>query len=370
MIRSILTVATACAAAAGTTGTLVQPTNITIFHVNPHTYGAAPINMDIADINGDAFFDLRSVVQPLECRDPNGHYSPSDCTNPEVTAKDLVITKLVLEIDPYYGEYAFCNVCVNGSAGISGQCDKDGEYVCKCGHSPGPSPGSYGYECWAGHCWPSRHGSQNQSACASTCKKSENELVEKPAGVLAYERAMQQPGPSSSCNASVGRMNISSFFGARGCRQGSPAYECWRDNVAQKTGGTWYSTKGEGLCAQGQRPGIDNCTWRVAEVVKVVNKTCSDNSIYTAVEAYDSSSAGNNCYQQTRCPIGAHRNSTSDCWIDCFYKALLGPDSGKPGGAVAGLPIADLLAAWAKPFSSSVPADGGCAPLDYTMFKK
>ena len=49
---------------------------------------------------------------------------------------------------------------------------------------------------------------------------------------------------------------------------------------------------------------------------------------------------------------------------------LAGPDSGKPGGAVAGLPIADLLAAWAKPFSSSVPADGGCAPLDYTMFKK
>ena len=130
-------------------GALAQTTNITIFHVNPDVYGSAPINMDIADIRGDAFFDLRSVLSPMECRDPNAR--SSDCSNPEVTARDLVITKLVLEIDPYYGEYAFCNVCVNGSAGISGHCDVEGAYVCKCGQGPQPPyPGNVGYR----YAWP------------------------------------------------------------------------------------------------------------------------------------------------------------------------------------------------------------------------
>ena len=35
--------------------------NITIYHVNADTYGVASINMDIANLQGDAFFDLRSV---------------------------------------------------------------------------------------------------------------------------------------------------------------------------------------------------------------------------------------------------------------------------------------------------------------------
>lgn len=40
----------------------------------------------------------------------------------------------------------------------------------------------------------------------------------------------------------------------------------------------------------------------------------------------------------------------------------MGPDSGKPGGAVAGLSIAELTAAWEKPFQPV--EDGGCPPLE------
>ena len=75
---------------------------LTVYHVNPEIYGAAPINMDTADLAGDAFFDLRSIAQPMEC----AHDSrSSDCTNPEVTSNDLVITKLVLEVDSRFGQY-------------------------------------------------------------------------------------------------------------------------------------------------------------------------------------------------------------------------------------------------------------------------
>ena len=72
--------------------------NITVYHVNPAIYGTAPINMDTASQAGDAFFDMRSVVLPYECAS-NSSRKGSDCTNPEVTATDLVITKIVLTVD-------------------------------------------------------------------------------------------------------------------------------------------------------------------------------------------------------------------------------------------------------------------------------
>jgi len=51
-------------------------------------------------------------------------------------------------------------------------------------------------------------------------------------------------------------------------------------------------------------------------------------------------------------------NVSSPCWVDCFYKAALGPDSGTPGGEVAGMLTGDLVAAWEKPFLDV--ESGGC----------
>jgi hypothetical protein len=87
--------------------------NLTIFHVNPSSYSAAPINMDTGDARGDMYFDFRSVLVPVECVPgvPHGH----DCDNTEVVANDLVVTKLALEVDTAFGPYGACNICVNGS---------------------------------------------------------------------------------------------------------------------------------------------------------------------------------------------------------------------------------------------------------------
>ena len=51
-------------------------------------------------------------------------------------------------------------------------------------------------------------------------------------------------------------------------------------------------------------------------------------------------------------------NTSAPCWVDCFYKAALGPEAGKAGGQLAGMPVADLIAAWEKPFDPE--NDGGC----------
>ena len=39
---------------------------------------------------------------------------------------------------------------------------------------------------------------------------------------------------------------------------------------------------------------------------------------------------------------------------------MLGPDAGKPGGAVTGMKQSALLEAWQLPFASDDPQKGGC----------
>jgi hypothetical protein len=42
---------------------------------------------------------------------------------------------------------------------------------------------------------------------------------------------------------------------------------------------------------------------------------------------------------------------------------VLGPDSGRAGGTVAGMPLATLEQAWSAPFESEEPAKFGCPAL-------
>merc|ERR1719272_373616 len=107
--------------------------NITVFHVNPSTFGVAPINMDTADLLGDMYFDMRSKTLPIECASGSRH---NDCRNPEVAAKGLVITKIVLAVDPAFGPYSSCNVCVNGTDPYGKEKCTDGVYTCSCSDKP------------------------------------------------------------------------------------------------------------------------------------------------------------------------------------------------------------------------------------------
>ena len=143
-------------------------------------------------------------------------------------------------------------------------------------------------------------------------------------------------------------------------------------------------------------------------MVKIVNKTCSDNTIYTTVETY-AGQHGSTCFQQCEdSGIGPLRNTSSTCWITCFYDTVLGPKAGKPGGEtrcsrlppaplppaaprnktsfssrclvcpspsqssslsmyttgeIAGMPLSLMIDAWDRPFASVDPAKGGCHSL-------
>ena len=284
-------------------------TDLTVFHVNPASYPAAPINMDTGDALGDLYFDLRAVVLPIECLHPSERTS-HDCDNQEVVADDLVITKLVLDVKEPFGEYGRCNICVNGTDHHGNNSCVNGVYWCSCG--------SYGHE-------------------------------------------------AKQCGPKVGYEDLKTHFD-RSCREGDAKWECWKDATGRKTGGSWYSTDSVGYCGDGSAPAPPNCTWSVKEVVKVVNKSCSDDLIYTAVEsaAYQVEAAraegSATCFDGCRdSGVGPKRNTSSACWIECFFNVALGPDAGNPGGQIGGLPLEKMLDAWNAPFLPVT--QGGCPPL-------
>ena len=130
----------------------------------------------------------------------------------------------------------------------------------------------------------------------------------------------------------------------------------------RKTGGMWYSTTRAGWCGA---PDADpkTCTWN-AVVEKVVNKSCSDNLIYEAIEAYDHAS-GAKCFEA--CPSRKQhpfraRNTSDVCWIYCFYQTVVGASAMLPsGGEIGGMPLDRIRAAFDAPFKP--PAKGGCPAL-------
>ena len=56
--------------------------NITVFHVVSASNGVIPKNMDTSSLYGDIFFDLRSIVLPIESNSP--YARPTDCENTEI----------------------------------------------------------------------------------------------------------------------------------------------------------------------------------------------------------------------------------------------------------------------------------------------
>ena len=38
-------------------------TNVTLYHINPLSYSAAPVDMDLGDVAGDLYFDISQVPQ-------------------------------------------------------------------------------------------------------------------------------------------------------------------------------------------------------------------------------------------------------------------------------------------------------------------
>jgi hypothetical protein len=135
-------------------------------------------------------------------------------------------------------------------------------------------------------------------------------------------------GGGSGC-AGFGAVPVGEFLGrfynASRYNSATPDFEWYGVNTLQRFGsGMWYSTVGKAQCGLPSSP--SNCSWRIAEVVKRVSRNCSDGVQEAAVRAADSKAkTGGGCF--TRCPQAT--NTSSPCWIKCYFDTLLGAGAGK-----------------------------------------
>jgi hypothetical protein len=98
--------------------------------------------------------------------------------------------------------------------------------------------------------------------------------------------------------------------------------------------------------------------------VKKVGKECSDTAIDAVIKAGDRSAPwGGRCFD--RCAPADRRNTSSECYILCFYRNVLGPNGStqilNTTSPNFGIPVLELLAAWEKPFAPE--AQGGCPSI-------
>lgn len=101
-----------------------------LYHVNEANYTGIE-DMNTADAAGDSFFDMLGIIERVSCRNSTHHY-PGECSNPEVVAPNLVITKVKVETDSRFGQYGRCNVCLNGTEHHGGGTCESGKYYCNC----------------------------------------------------------------------------------------------------------------------------------------------------------------------------------------------------------------------------------------------
>ncbi len=143
-----------------------------------------------------------------------------------------------------------------------------------------------------------------------------------------------------------------------GCRRHNlTRLDFWRFNTWQKFGGQWYSTPTRGRCAAEQPVGHAGCTWKVRRLIKQVAKECSDRGVFSTVVRRNQ-----NCFG--RCPLP--QNTSSACFVNCFYETMLGPRAGDgigPKYIGGGMHLNELERAWAAPFQTSDALEGGCPDL-------
>jgi len=287
------------AAAAGGAGAAMRPdnaVNITVYHVAEANYSTIA-NNNLGDANGDAEFMLRAAGLKYLCSNKSGQADFTyDCQDVEQTASNLVVTKLVLEVNQDFSEYAECNI-------DSGT----GEYACQC---RGNTTGHH-----HGHHFPS-------VPCANTVGKV---AVVNESG-WAHEAPGSEPSPAPPPYE-------------------KSSYRYYFYNVAQKLQGNWFSTLQQGWCGHAG----PNCTWRVVEQVKRINKTCQENFVFNVIE-----DKGKGCFDACPRPL----DQSGACWTNCLYDTMLGPKSNSTvygPGSSAGMAATTLVDAWVAPF-----ADNGC----------
>merc|ERR1711935_860008 len=318
--------------------------NRTVYHLNPYSAGALPVNMDTGDALGDLYFYLGQFLLPLECVNTSSTFRAHfDCDNPERSGK-LVVTRVELEIDTRTAGYSGCNLC-NGTNPFTQKPCKVGTYVCDCESSFTGGP----------ECIPDKVGVTNVTAAfgstlpSVTCQHNFDVFCGdvKHDSDKCYECVKANHSDLSSSCARSDHLCPNDFDS---CQDGAPKidWSCWAANIVRKTGGFWYSTLAQGQCTESS----EACSWKT-HGLKTINETCLKGTVASTVESHDRVGCFSGC--------GA-RDFNSKCWIGCFFDTLLGKQARSSQYLpLGGMSVADVERSWTDAF---LPEEkGGCPAI-------
>lgn len=314
--------------------------DLTVYHVNPLSAGAIPIDQDTGDIPGDLYFYLGDFLLPEECKNKTAAMIAGfDCGNVERTG-DLVVTKVDMVIDKNVSGYMACNLC-NGTDPFTQKPCKVGSYICDCqDRAYGCDRTKVGVQDIFQTYAPTQPTMKCSAALHRYCGNNRTDSQSCFGCLQEHSSEIDK----ATCSQKDGLFFCPSPFGF--CDKTGPAWECWRENIPRKTRGYWVSTLREGMCTDSSPPG--SCSWKVKET-KTVNETCLRNSIMATAEA---SSPG--CF--TEC---GPRNTSSTCWIGCFFDTLLGTSARTSNMLpLGGISLDAITQAWEKAFAPTW--KGGC----------
>jgi hypothetical protein len=335
---------------ASTASLSLPSTNISVYHINPKSAGEIPINMDTGDALGDLYFYVQQFFLPEECKDDPRSF---DCQNPERLDKDLVVTKVDLNVKPNSDTtYSACNLC-NGTDPFTGRECVVGSYVCDCfGEKSTCDPSKVGVENITTQFVPQGPQSQCYQDLETKCGTVKNggRKCEQCAEYAIYR-------DKNGCSFT----DVRDFCTTDPCSETSPNWLCWRGNAPRKFPGLWYSTLKEGMCANHQEPAKSdnlqeitenvNCSWTVLST-RTVNESCMRDRIASKVEQ-----TLPQCFET--CPNYPSRNMSSTCWISCFFEGIFGPGgNSSTHNQLTGIAADDIVKVWDNAFLPE--SEGGC----------
>eukprot|EP01065_Artemidia_motanka_P043694 TRINITY_DN6096_c1_g1_i1.p1 TRINITY_DN6096_c1_g1~~TRINITY_DN6096_c1_g1_i1.p1 ORF type:complete len:418 (+),score=120.14 TRINITY_DN6096_c1_g1_i1:55-1254(+) len=358
--------------------------NMTVYRITPRNYSGVA-NMDTGDAAGDAFFGLLELSAPLVCANGNNPLNTLCANQPILQIPAFnVYTQFTVEMDDRFGPYAPCNP--DSSTGLF-----------TCNH----------YDAKKGECWWNMTSHPEEFAGVCSRDKCECEalltevvgrevvgqggsaIVQKPpkdwpaqckglyylgaVGVNSSEIVRSFEAEEGDCcdacraterctgttyHVDTGRCDLMRyhfgpnftvpFFPVKGVRstflQAMPPLITNASLHLAKLlqPALWYSTPAAGECADGQQVG-DGCYWRIAETVRTVNSSCVNDNMVRVVMRHDPQ-----CFEG--CP--QPHNRTSECWINCFFGAILG------NSTVGGVTRQEIVDEFQGSFANV--AEGGC----------
>jgi hypothetical protein len=253
------------------------PANMTVYRVTPANDTGVISDRDTGDDGGDVFFTMYEAILPIYCPE-----NPRDsiCDN-YVLANEQhnVYRQVKVEVDPNFGAYSGCNP------------QPDGSFDCHTYWHSRPRA-KYDDCWWNGTIW-GRHFNQSFAQLCNPKKCACAKLYNQSVGMWPCVFCRTTDGPDHNQTALWRKIN----------------------SMCSTLNGTWYSTRTEGKCPPGKRPGDGKCFWRDVELQSNVNASCVRNRLFDAIKKHNKA-----CF--TGCPQPT--NMSSPCWADCLLNTITG----------------------------------------------